>query len=164
MRLQVQELGGGIPVSYDKRGWSRVALRERGQLHLTAPAVMTCTLADTYYQAVGIYEDGLSLGITTAPDGTMTYTGYGNVMHLVGVSDLSVDRACTITYSLFRNDEIVPGAQTPHGFVSPSKTANISITALMEACATCHLDVRIKSSVAGTVVDIENLSVVVVEV
>ena len=164
MLLQDLELGEGIPVASVRRGWSRLKLSERGQIHLTAPEDLTCTLADTYYSAPGIYEDGLSFNISTASDGTMSYLGYGNIMHLAGVSDLSVDRACTITYSLFRNGEIVPGAQTPHSFVSPSKTANISITALMEACADCYLNVMVKSDVAGTVVTVENLSVVVVEV
>lgn len=151
-------------MGFARRGWSQLHRRERGQLILTAPSSFTLTNADEYYTIPGAFADGFNLGIETSVDGVMTYTGFGNIMRIVGVSDLEVDRACEITYAFFREGLLVPGAQTPHGFVSPSKTANISITAIMEAAKNNYMSVRVKSDVAGTVVNIRTLVVTAVEV
>ena len=55
------------------------------------------------------------------------------------------------------------GAETPHGFVSPSKTANISISALMICRVNDYMDVRVKSDEAGTEITIRTLIVTAIE-
>jgi hypothetical protein len=112
-----------------------------GQLRLSEETDTTCTLANTYYKIAGTMHDGHAAGFQVV-DNKLKYIGpSGMCFHFSGVCDLQVDKACNTVFSLYKNGELVTGAQTPHTFVSPSKTGTISITAIIEATQNDEYDV-----------------------
>jgi hypothetical protein len=73
---------------------------------------------------------GTSLVGFSAADGTLTKTVKTSTLLVNGVSDVQVNKACTIYYGLFVNGAVVPSEITEHTFASPSKVATISITSI----------------------------------
>jgi len=133
-------------------------IRACGQLRIMAPTDTTCILADTYYKIGGNFEDGETIGFSIA-ENKIKWNGCNGIIFLFnGTSDVQVNKACTITYGLFRNGELITEAQTPHSFVSPSKTSNISITALIEANCNNEFDVYVKSDQANTIISVQTLN------
>ena len=76
-----------------------------------------------------------------------------------GVSDLAVSAASRITYGLFVNDTLVPGATTPHDFAASAKTQNISITEIAQILLDDEIQIKLMSDTAGIVVTVTNLKV-----
>lgn len=119
----------------------------RGQATLTAQVVFTPALADTYEAVPGTWTDGACNGFTTSAAGLVTYSGPSGAHFLFsGASDLSAGASDTVTYALFANGVLIPGAETPHVFASAGKTENISITAIIELNTGDTLQVYAKSS------------------
>lgn len=134
---------------------------EYGKLRLSASSNITCTNADQYYQITGTFtDDGDNIGFTTSDstDDIKSNIG-GKLYHLVGVSDVGVDKACKLTYSLFKNGSDT-GKSTPHDFDSPSKTENISITDLINIANGDEFDIRVKSDQANTIASVNTLNVI----
>lgn len=132
---------------------------ERGIVRLSAAENTVCTTAETWYPAAGTFSDGCNRGFTLAADGVITYAGEGGYFLENGTSDLAVSKASKITYALFLNDTLVPGAGTPHDFVASARTQNISITRILELSAEDTLQVKIKSDTDGVTVSVKTLVV-----
>jgi len=85
--------------------------------------------ANTPIQITGTWVDGGSPEFVVDSDNNrLYYYGPTRIFQAVGVSDLSVDKACEVTYLLYKNGEAVTGAETPHTFTSASKKDTIAIT------------------------------------
>lgn len=132
---------------------------QRGILSLSAEEDTTAVLADTWYPIEGVFADGLNLGFTLAADGVLTHTGATGVFLVNGVSDLAVSAASKITYGLFINDTLVPGATTPHDFAASAKTQNISITEIAQILLNDEIQIKLMSDTPGIVVTVTNLKV-----
>lgn len=104
----------------------------RGQMSITHDTTLAFAAVDTYEKIVGVWEDSNLFKFTFDPDGTLTYTGPDACLLLNGVSDLQVNKACEVTYALYINGAVVPGAETPHTFTSAAKTSNIGITRICQ--------------------------------
>lgn len=131
-----------------------------GQAVLTVPTQQIFAAPDTYQKIVGVFTD---LGtnhkfILEANGGKLTYQGKSNTPVLFnGVSDLSVNKACTVTYALFLNGALVPRAETPHTFTAAAKTEGISITGLPPLNNGDELEIYVKCDDATVVLDVVNL-------
>lgn len=131
-----------------------------GQLRLIEETNTTLTNAGQYYKIAGTMSDGHAAGFIVT-DNKLKYTGpSGTCFHFSGVCDLQVDKACNTVFSLYKNGELVTGAQTPHTFVSPSKTGTIAITAIVELSQDDELEVYAKSDEAVTLMTVETLNIV----
>jgi len=75
-----------------------------------------------------------------------------------GVTTLSVDKACIVTYGLHINGVLAPPAQTPITFVNPSKKGNMSITGFPTINKGDYFEIFAKSDTAGTVITHDALS------
>jgi hypothetical protein len=130
-----------------------------GQLELQAASNTTLTNAGQYYKIAGTFADGFALGFRVASN-TLIYTGPSGVVFLFnGESELQVDKACRTYYALFLNGLEVPGANTPHDFVSPAKTASIGITHLVSLNQNDVIEVYAKSDAATTILHAETLTI-----
>jgi len=137
---------------------SQARSESHGQLRLESPADTNLSETDTYYKVSGNFIDGDANGFEVV-DNKLKYIRDSGICFLLnGVSDLQVNKACTITYSLFKNGVLVPGAQTPHTFVNPSKTSNISITAICKLDKNDELEVFAKSDEINTIISVHTLN------
>jgi len=133
---------------------------DKGQLRLVEATNTTVIIPDVFHKIAGDFCDGNSYNFQIV-DNKLKFLGSdGTVLLFTGVSDLQVNKACEIEYSLFKNSEIVVGAQTPHTFTSPAKTGTISITALIALNNGDELDVWVKSNTANTVFSVKTLNIV----
>jgi hypothetical protein len=134
-------------------------IKAGGQLRILNPANTICVLANEFYKIAGTFEDGETVGFTIA-ENKICWNGNNGIDFLFnGSSDVQVNKACTITYALFKNGILIPNVQTPHKFLSPSKTSNISITALVEINNNDEFDVYVKSDSAGTIVSVQTFNI-----
>lgn len=118
-------------------------------VRISSPSATTITDADTYYQVAGTFTDGICKDFTLAEDGTLTYGGANGRNFLFnGASDIEVDKACEITYSLEKNGDIDTTTSTIHTFLSPSKVSNISVARLIQLNSGDVLKVKVKSDTA----------------
>jgi hypothetical protein len=132
----------------------------KGQLRLTAAEDTPMAVAGDYYQVQGVFADGDIKNFSLAADGTLTYSGMsGNVFLLSGSSDLAGNKVCEVTYSVFVNGVLAPGAQTPHSFKNAAETQNISITGLLSLNNGDAITVRAKSDAANTTITVSTLTV-----
>ena len=131
----------------------------KGCHHLTTPATITCTDAETYYKITGTFGDGdnCNCGFTYDGTGRITYNGEDAYFLLTGVSDVSADKVCTITYGMYMNGSLVTGAETPHSFPNASSTTNISISNIIKLTNGDYIETWVKSDTASTDVDVQNL-------
>lgn len=118
----------------------------------------TLSVADQYYQINGPFSPMSLSRFIHNIDGTLTCVGGKDCFLFSGASDLEVNKACKITYGLFKNGTLVAGAETPHDFAAQSKIENISITAILSGIkANDYFDVRAKSSVSDTILTVATL-------
>jgi hypothetical protein len=136
----------------------------RGQLTLTVPAETTLAVAGTYYKIDGIFTDGAACGFKVE-ENKLIYQGPSGVCFLMnGVSDISVNKACELSYALFLNGEIYTDpnggtAETPHTFPASARTQTMAITALMELNNGDEIEIYAKSSEALTIMTARTLRV-----
>jgi hypothetical protein len=126
----------------------------RGCQRLISEQQTTCINANTYYMIGGTWGGASCVGFERDGKGKITYTdGTGVVFLLNGTSDVQADKNCTITYALFKNGQLVDGAETPHTFEHANSIANISITAIVEGliCGD-YLEIYCKSDQSNTLV------------
>lgn len=102
---------------------------DRAEFHLTSSEVISLNDDGLTWVRVDNMV-GVSMVNFSSSGGTLTKTAKDGVFLMNGVSDLSVNLACTIYYGLALNGSIVLDQVTPHTFAAPSKVANISITAI----------------------------------
>ncbi len=131
----------------------------RGEFHITAEQTKLLATADTYVKLTGF--SGSLLQDFTVTDDKMTYTGSRTrVFKVNGVADISVNKACTLSFALYLNGSIVAHEVTPHTFLASSKVANISIVALAELETNDYIEIWAKSSAINTTVTSKKLDVV----
>lgn len=135
-------------------------IKMHGQLRLQSETPTVLTNANEYYKVAGTFGDGHSLGFEVT-NNKLKYIGPSSVcFQFTGVCDLQVDKACSTVFSLYINGELVTAAQTPHTFVSPSKTGTIAIVAIIELTQDDELEVYAKSDTALTTMTVETLNIV----
>lgn len=131
-----------------------------GQIRLQSPTDTTLANADEYYKIAGTFINGERCGFEIV-DNKLKYTGpSGMCFHLSGNSDVSTNHACQITYSLYVNGILYPGAQTPHTFPASARISSISITAIIKLNQGDELEVYAKSDTLATVISVSSLGVV----
>ncbi len=134
----------------------------KGCHHLYSPVNTTCTEVNTYYKIAGTWTDGLTCNEGWIYDGSgkITYVGQsGTYFHFNGVSDMSANKVSTITYGLYKNGSLVPGAETPHTFPTASSTSTISITNIFPVNKGDYFEVYTKSDTSNTVVTSSTLMI-----
>lgn len=133
--------------------------RLHGQLRLSAPADTALTTANTYVKIAGTMTDGNASGFTVT-DNKLVYSGPTGVCFLFnGASDVSVDKACELTYGLIIDGVLQEASQTPHTFPASARTQTMSITAILALTNGDEIDVYVKSSVINTTVSVKNLNI-----
>lgn len=96
----------------------------------------------TYVKVPGM-ELAKGLGFTET-SGTLNKVSTDGEFLFSGSADVALNKAARLTFSLFMDGVLVPGAQTPHDFTSASKVSGISITAFIDVPAGSALEVRAK--------------------
>ena len=130
----------------------------KGQMALSASQVTTLTTADLYYKIAGTWGDGLLENFEIDAGGKLTFNGCSGTGFLFnGVSDLKVDKVCTLTYGLYLNGSLVSGAETPHDFTAASKVESISITKIISLTPGDEIEIYAKSNAATTSLTSETL-------
>jgi len=100
-----------------------------GAEYLLSDTTVLCDSANVYRKIVGRFRDGVTNNFRIDSLGSITFVGLNATNSIMtGVSDLSPDKACRLTYVLYLNGVIVPTAGTPIDFVNPNKTKGISIS------------------------------------
>jgi hypothetical protein len=131
----------------------------KGQMQLTPDTALAFAAVDTYEKVVGTWTDSCLFKFTFDPSGILTYTGPDTCFLLNGVSDLQVNKACEVTYALFKNGVLVPGAETPHTFTAAAKTSNISITRICTLETGDTVEVYAKCDDDTAIATIKSLSI-----
>lgn len=138
-------------------GFKKISLY-RGQSRLTAEADTILTNANQYYHILGVYSDGNALGFTTLVDGKITFNGHdGTAFIMNGVSDLAVDKNCKLSYGLYKNGVLIPGAESPHDFEHANQTILLAINFLITLNKNDYLEVYAKSDIAATTLTVTSL-------
>ena len=133
---------------------------EYGSIRMTTPATTSLTVAGTDYLIDGTFDTsggGCCNNFTQNADGSLTYSGAGGVFQITGTSDVEVDKACTINYTLYMDS--TPDGTTPHDFTAAAKSENISIVGIITLTTGMVLSARAKSNTANTALDPLNLNV-----
>ena len=121
--------------------------KNRGQLRLTIPATIEFTDDNVYTKIVGTFTDGNIHNFTVDSDNArLIYTGEDGVFLATGISDLSIDKIGTVTYGLYKNGELVEGAETEHTFQTSARTSNISIVRICPLEKGDYIEVWAKST------------------
>lgn len=133
----------------------------KGCHHLSASHDTECTDADTYYKIDGTWTDGNNCNLGFSYDGTgkITYTGEEAYFLLNGVSDVSADKVCTITYGMYLNGSLVTGAETPHTFPNATSTSTIAISNIIKLNKGDYIEVYVKSDTINTTVTSSTLMI-----
>ncbi len=132
----------------------------KGQMALSSSENTTLTTSPDYYKIGGTWADGVSECFDVDAGGRLTFNGCCATNFLfTGVSDLKVNKACTLTYGLYLNGALVSGAETPHTFTSASKVESISITKIVTLQPGDYVEVHAKSSEDTTILTSETLSI-----
>jgi hypothetical protein len=88
------------------------------------------------------------------------YSGVDNVDFLFnGSSDVLSDKNATITYGLYKNGVLIPGAETPHDFGTANAVEHIGITAIVTLNKNDYLEIWAKSSTNDTTITPKSLSI-----
>lgn len=118
----------------------------RGQMGLdcSTPLVVDIISANTYQLVEGTWCDG-SNNLFTISGNTLKYTGIEDVVvFFAGHSDLQVSKVGQLSYGLYKNGQLVSGAETPHTFVTSAKTSTISIAKIIELSYNDELEIWVK--------------------
>lgn len=130
-----------------------------GQLVLTAPTDTDTTTLDVYVKIAGTFSDGLANNFTIV-NNKLKWNGKSGTVFLVnGSSNLSVDKACTTHYGMFKNGILIPGGETPHTFPANARISTISITCIAALDNGDEIDVHVKSDTIDTKVSVSSLRV-----
>lgn len=133
----------------------------RGQMSINSGATLAFGGVDTYEKVVGTWTDGSANNFTISDaNDRITYTGQQSMCMLFnGVADLSVDKACVTTFGLYKNNALITGAETPHGFTSPAKIGTISISRLLQVVPGDYFEVWAKCDTTAVTMTFNTLSI-----
>jgi len=130
-----------------------------GQLRLSETTDTVILDADTYTKVSGTFTDGHVSGFTVSNNKLIFNGPDGSCFLFNGASDLESNKSCIIFYALYLNGQLVNDAQTPHKFVTPSKTTSIGITSIIKLNNGDELEIYCKSSETNTTLTIKNLNI-----
>jgi len=119
-------------------------------MYISTPEITELVTAEQYYDVAGTFTAVGIKNFTVSESGLVTYAG-PNVCFLInGNSDIEVNKACRITYSIKFNGVVQTFPTTPHDFAASSKIGGIGTTRVVELTAGDTLQISAKSSVANT--------------
>lgn len=131
----------------------------QGQMK-TATGTATLTTAGQYYKIAGTYAGGLLSCFTLNANGTLTYTASENVTVLFnGAANLTANKACIITFALYKNGAIVPGATSPVYITYPGKPAANAITDHIALALNDYFEIYASSDTASTTLTVPSLQI-----
>lgn len=133
----------------------------RGQMSIASGTTLAFVDINTYQKVVGTWSDGMANNFTISDaNDRITYTGAQTMcFFFAGGADASVDKACVTHFGLYKNGTLIPGAETPHGFTSPTKVGTISITKLIELKQGDYLEVWAKVDTTAVTISFNTLSI-----
>ena len=131
-----------------------------GCQRLLSSEITNCEDLGTYYKIGGTWGGHECRGFIRDGSGKLTYLSGGGCTFLFnGSSDVSVNKACRITYGLYKNGVLVSNAETPHDFSATSKIESLGITALADLNLGDYLEIYVKSSVDDTEITSTSLAI-----
>jgi len=126
---------------------------------LVTPHQATLTLADTYYQLTdATWGATLQAGFTLSANGLLNYDGIGQILLFAGVANVTVSIATTLTLGLFVNGS--PIVETPRLFDAQNKMGLMADMDFITLVTDDLIDVRVKASDAGVVVDVTEMKLI----
>lgn len=149
-------------------GWQRI-IRELqneilnlvtpvGQTGMVGPSVTECVVAGDWYPVIGTFTDETNINegfvvdsgdFKSLTSGKTTFGGSGN---------FSVDKQCQITIGLFIDDVNLSKADTVINFNASARTLPASRTTAFLRNVDNVFDIRVKSTVANTNVNVSDLN------
>jgi len=122
-----------------------------GNMYNTVEITAVLAVAGTYYSLESADLDSDNLKDFTFSDGVFTYTGASGKKFLFnGAANISVDKACELTFGLYINTTLVTGGTTPVDITSQNKKANIGIATIVTLNNGDEVRVKAKSDTATT--------------
>jgi len=131
---------------------------DSAEMHITTIQTPSLATAGTYYKLTGF--SGVNLKNFTVADNKLTFNGIAKKFFVNGVSDVAVNKACTLSYALYLNGAIVSHEVTPHTFSASSKTTNISIVAIADLSPADYIEIWAMSDANNTDLEIHKLDLV----
>jgi hypothetical protein len=131
----------------------------RGQMAIASETTLAFAGTNTYEKVTGTWGDGCANNFTVSDaNDRITYTGDQTMCFIFGgASDCSVNKACITHFGLYKNGSLVPGAETPHGFTSPSKIGTVSINRIIQLVKGDYLEVWAKVDTAAVTITFNTL-------
>ncbi len=121
----------------------------------------TLVIAGTWYAISDAKLICLHCNKFSNVNGQITYNGPGNFGVLfIGTADLEVNKACRVTFQLFKNGVAVQGIQSVKDFSNPAKIGTLAKGHGMDIVQGDVIEVRVKSSAANTIVSVTTMSLV----
>lgn len=127
-------------------------------VHTPASSTYNITLADigTYYSVYDSSQVVSVLKYFTAVSGLLTYNFTQKMfLRFVGDTGISVDKASTITFTLFKNG--IPELSTKLGFVNPTKLGAMGVNGLCEVSQGDTIEIKATSDTIDTILTIDSL-------
>ncbi len=137
------------------------AANSRAAMYTSLPGAYDTTLAvaEQYYKILGtFFGSGLSR-FTVSAAGVLTYTGEGETFLLGGSSDMRCNKACELTFAVYKNGALAPGTQSHRTVTSASKNGGLSITGLIDLATNDTLEIYAKSDTANNILTVSTLRV-----
>jgi hypothetical protein len=139
--------------------WAGTDAHNHGHITLVTPAAITLVTPGQYYKIPGAYLAHDHAGFLADETGKLVHVDVKGVYMLNGTSDVEVNKACQITYALFLNGVLAPGAESPHTFAASSKIDTLAITAIIHLVKGDYLEVYAKTDTASALLTPSTLQV-----
>lgn len=131
----------------------------KGEFHLAAQEIVNLNDDGITWTKIPNIVGNLLNGFSVTT-GTLKKTVAGSVYLFNGVSDLEVNKACTIFYGLALNGNVLSGEITKHTFSVVANIENIGITALADLSINDEIEIWAKGDgTAGIIMTIDKLDV-----
>ena len=141
--------------------WRETRGHNHGYISLATPEAITLVTPGQYYKIPGVFSIQSHSNFEAEAEGKLTHLDSKGVYVLNGTSDVSVNKACQITYALFLNGALAPGAESPHTFAASSKIDTLSITGILHLVKDDYLEVFAKTDTANTLLTPSTLRVTI---
>ena len=162
--LQIGDKVAGDYTEFKTDGHMRrvgAAVNSRASMFTSLPGTYTTVLATagTYYKISGTFLGYLLSRFTVNAAGTLAYTGDGEVVSIMGTSDMHCDKACELEYVIYLNGVRLPGTTSHHTVTAASKNSNLAITGLIDLNTSDTLEIYAMSDTTNTTLTIRTLRI-----